>query len=129
MLHEGFGVLVEARRELDLAPQDVLVDSHWVVVVEGVDTGVHLIDENTQSPPVDGLPVALIEDDLGGDVFGGAADREGAALVEDLGEAEVSELQVAVIGHQQVLRLQIPEDDVFAMEIFERRGHSSRIEP
>lgn len=51
-------LLVKALRELDFALEDLLVDGHGVLVVEGVDAGQHLVDEDAQAPPVDRLAVA-----------------------------------------------------------------------
>ena len=128
MLDKRLGVLVETLRELDLASQNVLVDSHRVIVVEGVDTSVHLVDKNPESPPVDSLPVALVENNLWSNVLWGSADRECSSLVEDLGETEVSEFQVPVVSDQQVLRLQVPEDDVLAVQVLEAGSDCGRVE-
>ena len=35
----------------------------------------HLIEEDSKRPVVDGLAVALFEDDLGREILGGAAER------------------------------------------------------
>ncbi len=128
VLHQRLGVLVEALWELDLPPEDVLVDAHRVVVVEGVDTSVHLVDEHSQSPPVDSLSVALVEDDLRSDVLWGSADREGSALVQDLGETKICQFEVAVVPNEQVLWLEVSEDDVLAVEVLEAGSDSSTIE-
>ena len=44
---------------LDPAREDLLVDSEGALVVEGRVAGEHLVDEDAESPPVDGLAVAL----------------------------------------------------------------------
>lgn len=44
MLHQRFGIAVEKAREGHLSSQNILIDAHWVLVVEGIDTCVHLVD-------------------------------------------------------------------------------------
>lgn len=128
MLHQGLSVLVEVGGEGDLPLQDVPVDTHGVLVVEGVDSSVHLVDQHSQSPPIHGLSMPLVEDDLGSDVFGGPADGEGPALSQELGEPEISQFEVAVVADEQVFRLQISEDDVLAMEVFEAGSDDGAVE-
>lgn len=90
MLHQRLCVLIEVRGKRNLSLQNVPVDSHRVFVVEGVDSSVHLIDENTQRPPVDCFSVALIEDDFRGDVFWGTADRERSSFSKEFRKSKVS---------------------------------------
>ena len=52
-------------RELNLALKDLLIDGHGVVVVEGVDTGNHLIGQDAQCPPVNGLAMTFVEEHFG----------------------------------------------------------------
>ena len=107
MLDEGLGVLVEGGGEGDFSPENVLVDAHGVFIVEGVDAGVHFVDEHAEGPPVNSLAVALVEDDFGGDVLGRSTDGEGPALGEELGKAEVSEFEVAVVGDEEVFGFKV----------------------
>ena len=55
----------------------------------------HLVDEDAQSPPVDAEAVPFVRDDLGREILGRAAQRP-RALLDDLSEAEVDHLEVAV---------------------------------
>lgn len=55
---EEKAVLVEIPRELDLPLQDLLVDRHRVLVGERVDPGIHFVDQDAQSPPINRFPVA-----------------------------------------------------------------------
>lgn len=105
MLHQGLCVLIEIGSKRNLALQDIPVDSHRVLVVEGIDACVHLVDENSQSPPVDCFSVALVENDFWGDVLRSAADREGPALGQELRKAEVSKFEISVVADKEVLRL------------------------
>ena len=65
------------------------------------------MDEAAQAPPVDIDLVAHFLDDLGRQVLGSAADGLGSLFEgEDLGQAEVSEFDVAVFVDYDVLGLQ-----------------------
>ena len=87
----------------------------------------HLVDEHARRPPVDGLAVALGLDDLGREVLGRAAERPRAVL-DQLGEAEVDDLQVALAVEQQVLGLEVAVDDVAVVEVLEREHHRRAVE-
>ena len=67
MLDERAAVFVEISRELEIPADDVLVDHHGIRVVEGIDAGEHFVHENAESPPVDALSVALVQNNLRGD--------------------------------------------------------------
>ena len=55
--------------ELNLAFEDLLVDGHRIVVIEWVNAGEHLVREDAERPPVDGLSVALVEEHFGRQVL------------------------------------------------------------
>lgn len=112
MLHQRLRVLIEVRSKRNLSFQDISVDSHWILVVERVDSSVHLVDEHTQRPPINSFSVALIENDFGSDVFGGSTNREGSAFSKEFRKAKVSKFQVAVVSDQKIFRFEISEDDV-----------------
>ena len=75
----------------------------------------------TQMPknqPVDGVRVALVDDDLRGEVFGGAA--HGPRLVLDaLGKAKVRDADVAFVVDQHVLGLEVAEHNVEVVQVLE----------
>ena len=58
-------LLMKIAWELNLALKDLLIDGHGVVVVEGVDTGNHLIGQDAQCPPVNGLAMTFVEEHFG----------------------------------------------------------------
>jgi len=60
MVSNGGALLVKVAGELNFSTQDFLVDNHGVNIVEGVDTGEHLVSQNAQGPPVNRLSVALV---------------------------------------------------------------------
>lgn len=92
MFHEGFSILIEALWELNLASQDVLVNSHGVIVIEGIDSGIHFVDEHTQSPPVYSLSMALIQNNFRSNVFWSSTDCERSPFIKNLGKTKVSQL-------------------------------------
>lgn len=71
--------------------------------------------------------MALALDDLGGQVLGGAAERP-RAVGQLLREAEVGDLEVAVLVEQQVLRLQVAVDDALRVQVLEGRGDLRAVE-
>ena len=83
-----------------------MVDGHWIVITEGVDADEHFVDEDSEAPPVNRLAVAFLQKNLRSKVLGCSAERVGLAVYE-LGEAEVSQLQVTLFVDQQVFRLKV----------------------
>ena len=69
----------------------------------------------------------LVQQDLGSQVLGSPAQSVGSGL-HVLGKTEISELQVAVLGQQKVLRLQVAEDDILVVEVFEYEDNLGRVE-
>jgi hypothetical protein len=62
--------------------------------------------------------VALVLQDLGGEVLGSAAEGEGAVLYR-LREAKVCEFEVSVCGDEYVFGFEVPVDDIAGVEVFE----------
>ena len=120
-------VRAEVRGKAHLARHDLLVDLYGLIGEEGRIAGGHLVDEHAECPPVDGLVVALAENDLGRQVLGRAAQCPRAAL-DALGEAEVGHLQVAVLVDKQVLGLQIAIQDLQVVQVLEREHDLRAVE-
>ena len=116
MLYQTFCVFLKISRELDLALQNLLIDRHGIIVVEGVDSCDHLIGENAERPPVDGLSVPLVQQDLGREILWGTAKSIGSCLTI-FGETEVSKLEVALTVDQDILRFQISVDNSLLMAV------------
>ena len=79
LLDEVFGVFVQSRVDAVLAALDRFVE-HAVVALGGGEGRVahqHLEDQTAEGPVVDHAVVALVVDDLGGEVLGGAAEAVG----------------------------------------------------
>mmetsp|Transcript_38597 Transcript_38597/g.90238 ORF Transcript_38597/g.90238 Transcript_38597/m.90238 type:complete len:465 (-) Transcript_38597:1410-2804(-) len=121
------------RRRLDrvwprhLALDDLAVALHRVVGDEGRRAGEALESEDPDAPPVGAEAVALVEDDLGGEVLRGAAQGP-RAVGDDLGEAEIDHLEVALLVDEQVLGLEVAVDDFEAVHVREDRHDLRRVE-
>ncbi len=106
LLDEGLGVAVKMSWEGDLASQDLLVDTHGVIVHEGRLSSHHLIQQNSQRPPINSLAVTLIQQDLWSNVFRRAT--QGVCFEShSFGKPKVRDLQITTFVQQQVFWLQI----------------------
>jgi hypothetical protein len=117
--------------EVDGLLPDELVHLQVVIAasVEGREADDHFVGQDAESPPVDGEAVTLLIEDLGSQVLGSAAEGVGLGVVlEDLGEAEVSETDVAVFVHEDVLWLQVSVDDVLLVQMPDGQSHLGRVE-
>jgi len=115
LLDESLDVAVDVAGEIELPGEDLLVDSHGIVVDKGGLSGEHLVDEDSQRPPVDSLSVALVEEYLGGNVFGGSAQSvrlEGDAL----GEPKVCNLEVTGGVEKQIFGLKVAVNEVLGVK-------------
>lgn len=99
-----------------LRVDNFLVDVHWIVIHEWSMAGVHLINQDTEGPPVNWLGVAFVEEDFGGDVLGCATDGVGA-LLDFFGKSIVNKLEIAIICDHDVLWLQVTIHYVLAVQI------------
>ena len=80
----------------------LLIDLNRILMPERRVAGKKLIYEDPQCPPVDGSRVALVVNNFGSQVFGRAAkgislDRVRVTIPQALGEAEVDQLDMAVL--------------------------------
>ena len=121
VLNQTLGVLVEVARELDLALENLLIDGHGVVVVEGVDACVHFVGEDAERPPVDGLSVALVQQHLRRKIFGRPAKRVGSRFAV-LRETEIRKFQVPLVVDQNVFWLQVSVDNVLSVQVLEHQA-------
>lgn len=119
-------VRAKMRGEAWLAAHDLLVDLDRLIGEEWWISCCHLVDQNAQCPPVHRLVVALAEDDLGRQIFRCAAQGPRPTL-HPLGEAKVGDLQVTLRVDQEILRLQIPVDQIEVVKVLEREYNLSRV--
>ena len=120
---EVLGLLVQAGQIVspdNLAINNLLVEPHEAGVSEGGLTEQHLVHEDAQGPPVHGPIVAAALEDLRSEVLRCAAHRPGgAALPQHLGEPEVGDNDVTLPVQENILRLEVPVDDVKTVKVWE----------
>lgn len=116
MLDKTLKVRIKAVWISWLRVNNFLVDVHWIVIHEWSVTGMHLINQDTEGPPVNWLGVAFVEEDFGGDVLGCATDGVGA-LLDLFGKSIVNKFEIAIICNHDVLWLQVTIHDVLAVQI------------
>mmetsp|Transcript_70 Transcript_70/g.283 ORF Transcript_70/g.283 Transcript_70/m.283 type:complete len:342 (+) Transcript_70:594-1619(+) len=127
LLDQVLGVAVKVPRELDLALEDLLVDTERILVVKRRVPSQHLVDEDAHSPPVHSLAVAFAENDLGREVLWCAAECP-SPILDTLGKAKVGDFDVARVIKQQVLRLEVPVDDGLSVQVLEGKDDLRGIE-
>jgi len=95
--------------------------------LEGREPCKHFVDQDTKSPPIDWFPVTLIEQNLRRYVFRSSTNGKGA-LRDNLGEAEINHLEVAIISNHNILRLQISVNDILSMQVLKNTDDLCPIE-
>jgi hypothetical protein len=87
--------------------------------------GEHFEEEDTESPPIDGISVRFMQQHLRRKVFIGATEGVGALAgevgrqAEFLSEAKIGELDVSIDVEQYVLGFEVPIHDPLCMHVFE----------
>lgn len=84
--------------------------------MEGREPCKHFVDQDTESPPIDWLPVTLIQQNLRRYVFRSTANGKGS-LRDNLREAEINHLEVAIVSNHNILWLQISVNDILSMQV------------
>ena len=89
-----------------------------VLVVKRSDTDNHLVDQDTESPPVNGEVMACLADHLGRKVFWcpTVALGELITLAQNFGKAIVYDFNVADIINHDVFQLEISMHNTFLVE-------------
>jgi hypothetical protein len=54
--------------------QDLAVHLVGVLIIEWGKARQHLVEQDTQSPPIDGLGVAIAKEKFGGEIFGSSTE-------------------------------------------------------
>jgi hypothetical protein len=90
----------------------------------------HLVDEDAKRPPVNCICVSFIIQHLRGKILRRAAKR-GCQLVRPqlFRHSKISHAYIAILLHQDVLRLQISIQNLFGMQMPQRHRHLSSIKP
>lgn len=127
MLHKGLALAIEAIGVSWLSVNNFPVNIHGIVVLEWRVAGQHFVQKDTKCPPVHGLAVALVQQDLGSNVLWSSANGVGA-LRYYFGKTKVDHLQVTVASNHDILGLQIPVYNFFALQVFKDRDNLSAVE-
>lgn len=126
-LDDVFGQWIDLARPVNFALENLLVDPVRGLIEERWIAYDHLVAENTARPPVRCLSVAVRLDDFWRKVLGRPAQRP-RTVVDNFGETEIRETDVAAGIQEQVLGLQVTIDDVEGVEVLERENDSSEVE-
>jgi len=112
-------VMSDGVREHNFSRPDQNTESVVRFVHERRSAGGHLVQQDAQGPPVNAKAVTFHVENLGGQVLSCAAEGVGLVLsvVEELGEAEVSQRHISILVHKHVLRLQVPMHDVVLVQV------------
>lgn len=87
------------------------------------------IHKHAEAPPVHGAVVAMRKDVLWSDVSRRPTEGVRAiALIEDLCKAKVADLRVAVVVDEDILRLQVPVNDVVLMQVLQGQHDAGDVE-
>lgn len=106
---------------------DLPINVHGVVILKWRVSSEHFIDQYAEGPPVDSLSMALIEENLRGNVFGCSTNGVGP-LSNNFGKPKVNKFEVAISADHDVLWLQIPVDNILRLEILENGNDLSSVE-
>lgn len=120
-------LLIKISWELDFTFEDLLIDSHWVIVIEWVNASVHLISQDSESPPIDWFTVTLVQEHFWSQVFWGSAKGIGSSLAV-FSKTKVRQFQISFLIDQDVFRFQVSVDDIFGVEIFKHEANLGGIE-
>lgn len=115
-------VLAEVSRRVGvLALDDFLCQLVQTLGVERRHQSAHLVQQHSKRPDVRFEGVGLRLDDLWREVVGSAHDGLcfGLGLAQDTGDAEVSQLDHASLGQENVLRLQVTVQNLSIVDVLE----------
>jgi hypothetical protein len=89
----------------------------------------HLVDEDSQRPPISSFVVSSTFKHLGGEVLRRPAKGFGDLAVPDyLRHAEVGQAHVAVIVHEHVFQLEVAINEIFGVQVAQAQGDLHGIE-
>ena len=131
-----------------MASYYLLVDPHGVLVPERWLTNQHLVNKDTQSPPIHRGPVSTVANDFRGKIFGGATEgvrhtstvriiapwqeltfRRVGWWWKVLGESKIDKFKVPVSVQENILGFEIPIGDMLhIMEVRKNQGDFGSVE-
>ena len=126
-LDDVFGQRIDLARPVNFALENLLIDPVRSLVEKRWVAYDHLVAEDTTRPPVRCLPMTVRLDDFWCKVLGRSTQCP-CTIIDNFGETEIRETDVAAGIQEQVLRLQVTVDDVEGVEVLERENDSSEVE-
>ena len=100
MLDETLGIFIKLSRELDFFFVDHLENFIWVIGHEWRYSVKTLINEDTKGVPVNRLEIALIFNDLWGDILRSSTESVGSiSRQQPLNEPKISNFNVAITAN------------------------------
>ena len=102
-----------------------------VVRVVRRDADEHFVEEDAEKVPINGLAVALPSEHLRSEVSGRSAETTSLSIVHHayFREAEISQQSVTVLVIDNVVRLQVPENDVSTVQVLKGKQDFSKVDP
>ena len=97
--------------------------------VEWRESNNHFVGQDAEGPPVDGVRVADLLQDFRSEILRSTA--EGVRLLvlsQNLGEAEIGKQKIAILVQQNILRLEIPINNLLLVEVAEGQGDAQTVE-
>ena len=102
--------------------QNVLINEKRVVISKWVDSCNHLINENSQSPPIYRFSMSLILKNLRCKIFRSSA-KSKSSIINLLSKAKISQFEISISPNQNVLGLEISVNDIFRVKILKDENH------
>ena len=104
--------------EHDAASSDQNTKLVMTFVEEGWSASGHLIQQDSESPPIDAKAVSSHIENFRGEVLSSAAERVGlVAWLKELCKSKISQTDVAVVVHKDVFRFQISVHDISRVKV------------
>ena len=101
-----------------------------ITCVEGRETNDHFIGEDADSPPIDREGVSRVLQNLGSKIIGSSTERERLCVwLQNFRETEISQANVTIFVHEDVLGLEITVDDLFIVQSADGHADLDSVEP
>ena len=104
-----------------------MINDHGIIIGKGINSGNHFINDDSQSPPIDGLAMALVLKNLWRQIFWSATKCESPVL-DSFSKTEISKLDVTIGGDEHVFGFEVAVNDVLAVEVLEDEDQLGCIE-
>lgn len=97
--------------------------------IEGRESNNHFVGQDSESPPIYWEAVSFLVENFRCQIFWGTAERVSLSIAfEDLGKTEVSQADVTIFVHQDVLWLKISVDDMLFVQVANCKSYLNSVE-